>query len=73
MGNDPPNCREFGLQAILDLIDDHMHIIDWFRRLETTMIVNKQALIILTDSDIMNSAETGLFLGQRQEQAGDGI
>ena len=35
------------------------------------MIMNEQALIILTDSDIVNAAETGLFFCQREEQGGD--
>ena len=59
--NDPADCRKLGLQAIFNLVHDRMHIIDWFRRLETAMIMNEQALIVLTDSDVVNAAETGLF------------
>ena len=73
MGNDTADCRELGLQAIFNLVHDRMHVIDWFRRLETAMIMDEQALIVLADSDIVDAAEAGLFLGQRKEQGGDGL
>ena len=73
MGNDPADGWEFGLQAILNLVHHGMNIINRFRSSKATMIVNKQALIILTDSDIMNAAEVGLFFGELLEQGGDGL
>ena len=73
MGNDPADCRELCLQAIFNLVHRRMHIINCLRRREAAMIVNEQALVILPNADVVKVAQARLFLGQRLEQADDGI
>jgi hypothetical protein len=61
MGDHPSYLGEFGLQAILDLVDAFVHIVNFCLAIEPAMIVHEDALVSAADASVMQIAQLRLL------------